>query len=119
MLEKIEETLDFIWRKTGYRPKIAVILGSGLGSFAEKLKDINEVKYEAIPNFPVSTVEGHEGKLIFGKLGGKEVVIMQGRFHYFEYPKIDEIDRFIAEHGIKVIDKGYTERVTYKIEVDE
>lgn len=84
MLEKIEETLDFIWRKTGYRPKIAVILGSGLGSFAEKLKDINEVKYEAIPNFPVSTVEGHEGKLIFGKLGGKEVVIMQGRFHYYE-----------------------------------
>lgn len=91
MLEKIEETLEFIWRKTGYRPKIAIILGSGLGGFADKIKDKNVVNYEDIPNFPVSTVKGHEGKLIFGKIGGKEVVVMQGRFHFYEGYSMKEL----------------------------
>lgn len=84
MLKNIQETASFIKDKVASIPNIAIILGTGLGELAHAITDKNEISYEEIPNFPVSTVEGHSGKLIFGKLGGKDVIAMQGRFHYYE-----------------------------------
>jgi purine-nucleoside phosphorylase len=84
MIQKIAETSDFIKSKISFTPEIGIILGSGLGGLAEKITDKVSFAYSDIPNFPISTVEGHSGKLIFGKLGGKNVVAMQGRFHYYE-----------------------------------
>lgn len=84
MLEKIQETADFIKSKVADLPKTGIILGTGLGNLVTQITDTLEIPYESIPNFPVSTVEGHSGKLIFGKLGGVNVLAMQGRFHYYE-----------------------------------
>lgn len=84
MLQKIQETADFIKSKITTMPKTGIILGTGLGNLVTQITDTTEIRYETIPNFPVSTVEGHSGKLIFGKLGGIDVVAMQGRFHYYE-----------------------------------
>lgn len=84
MLEKIQETADFIKNKVSVIPRCAIILGTGLGELVKCISDKNEIAYDNIPNFPVSTVEGHSGKLIFGKLGGKDILAMQGRFHYYE-----------------------------------
>lgn len=73
--------------RTKLRPKIAIICGSGLGSLADLLKNCDAFPYEDIPHFPVSTVEGHAGQLLFGYLEGVPVMCMQGRFHYYEgYP---------------------------------
>ena len=83
MLEKFKQTAEFIKNKVNISPEVGVILGSGLGGLANKIIDSIAIPYEEIPNFPVSTVEGHSGKLIIGKLGNKNVVAMQGRFHYF------------------------------------
>ena len=91
MIGKIEETIDFINRKTGYRPKIAIILGSGLGQLCGHITDRNVINYKDIPNFPVSTVSGHDGNMIFGKCSGKEIVVMQGRFHYYEGYSMKEL----------------------------
>lgn len=84
MIQKIKETSDFLKSKISMIPEIGIILGSGLGGLADKITDAVSFSYGDIPNFPVSTVEGHSGKLIFGKLGGKNVIAMQGRFHYYE-----------------------------------
>lgn len=84
MLEKIQQTADFIKSKVAVLPKTGIILGTGLGNLVTQITDKFEISYETIPNFPVSTVEGHSGKLIFGKLGGVDVLAMQGRFHYYE-----------------------------------
>ncbi len=84
MLEKIKSTAEFIKQKTDIQPEIAIVLGSGLGGLGEKIENSFVLPYKDIPNFPVSTVEGHSGNLIFGQLGGKNVVAMQGRFHYYE-----------------------------------
>ncbi len=84
MLEKIKETADFLKKEIKTNPKIGIILGTGLGNLATKITDFIEIPYESIPNFPVSTVEGHSGKLIIGKLGGRDVLAMKGRFHYYE-----------------------------------
>lgn len=84
MLEKIQETADFIKSKVTDLPKTGIILGTGLGNLVTQITDKLEIPYENIPNFPVSTVEGHSGKLIFGKLGDVKVLAMQGRFHYYE-----------------------------------
>jgi purine-nucleoside phosphorylase len=84
MLELIKETASFLKGKIASAPETAIILGSGLGELVNHITDKVEISYEEIPNFPVSTVEGHSGKLIFGKLGGKEILAMQGRFHYYE-----------------------------------
>jgi purine-nucleoside phosphorylase len=90
MLEKIKATASFIKDKTKFNGKIAVILGSGLGGFASNVEQTASLEYAEIPNFPVSTVEGHGGKLIFGHINGKEIVVMQGRFHFYEgYPMQD------------------------------
>ncbi len=84
MLEKIKETADFLKSKINMQPEVAIILGSGLGGLGNKIENATKIKYQDIPNFPVSTVEGHSGQLVFGKLAGKNVVAMQGRFHYYE-----------------------------------
>ncbi|MEA4986161.1 Purine nucleoside phosphorylase 1 [bioreactor metagenome] len=84
MLQKIQETADYLKGIIKTNPKIGIILGTGLGNLVTQLTDTLEIPYEQIPNFPVSTVEGHSGKLILGKLGQTEVLAMQGRFHYYE-----------------------------------
>lgn len=83
-LEKINETSEYIRAEVGELPHIGVILGTGLGDLVNKIEITKELDYHTIPNFPVSTVEGHSGKLIFGKLGGKYIMAMQGRFHFYE-----------------------------------
>lgn len=90
-LQKIQETAGFIKEKVGELPKIAVILGTGLGHLADKMEKTLEIPYGDIPNMPISTVEGHSGKLIFGKLGGKYIMAMQGRFHYYEGYNMKEV----------------------------
>jgi purine-nucleoside phosphorylase len=84
MLKKINEAADFIKSKHKTKPAVGIVLGSGLGSFTKGINVEFEIAYSEIPNFPVSTVEGHSGKLIFGELSGKKVVAMAGRFHYYE-----------------------------------
>jgi purine-nucleoside phosphorylase len=84
MLEKIKETTEFIQKKFTFKPEIGIILGTGLGGLVNEIEIKYMLPYETIPNFPVSTVEGHSGKLIFGILGGKKVIAMQGRFHFYE-----------------------------------
>jgi purine-nucleoside phosphorylase len=82
--EQIDEAAGFIRTKTEFVPKIGIILGTGLGSLAEGINVEAKISYEDIPHFPISTVESHAGRLIFGYLSGKNVVAMQGRFHYYE-----------------------------------
>lgn len=84
MWEKVQETVDFIKDKTNFNPEYGVILGSGLGSFTEDIQIQCTLNYADIPNFPISTVEGHKGALVFGTINSKKVVAMQGRFHYYE-----------------------------------
>ncbi len=84
MYDKVMETVKFLEGKTEYRPKIGIILGSGLGDLVDRIEDKVEVAYEEIVNFPVSTVAGHAGKLVFGRIGGVEVLAMKGRFHFYE-----------------------------------
>lgn len=84
MMKKLDKTVDFLKSKIGFTPDIAIILGSGLGKLADFIEDKQEISYEDIPNFPQTTVVGHEGKLIFGTLGGRKVLAMKGRFHYYE-----------------------------------
>lgn len=91
MYGKIMESVEYIRSKVNRKPKIAVILGSGLGDLVNSVEDIEDISYENIPNFPVSTVEGHEGKLVFGKINGVEVLLMQGRFHYYEGYTMKEV----------------------------
>ncbi len=84
MWEKVQETVKFINEKTNFKPEIGIVLGSGLGNLTADITIEHELPYEDIPNFPVSTVEGHKGALIFGTLNDKKIVAMQGRFHYYE-----------------------------------
>lgn len=82
--KQIDEAVAFLRTKTALQPPIGIILGTGLGGLAKEIVPEAVVEYEDIPHFPVSTVESHHGRLIFGTLGGKKVVAMQGRFHYYE-----------------------------------
>ena len=91
MLERIQETAAYLKGKMHTRPETAIILGTGLGSLAGEITEKYEIKYEDIPNFPVSTVEGHSGKLICGKLGDKDILAMQGRFHFYEGYSMKEV----------------------------
>ena len=84
MLKKINEAVDFIKSKYNSKPAAGIVLGSGLGSFTGEINVEFEIDYSEIPHFPLSTVDGHSGKLIFGELSGKKVVAMAGRFHYYE-----------------------------------
>lgn len=90
LLEKMNEAVTYIENKISVKPQIGLILGSGLGELADEIENPVAFDYSDIPHFPVSTVEGHAGKLVIGELNGKSVVAMQGRFHYYEgYPVQD------------------------------
>ncbi len=106
MLKQIQETASFLKENMHTNPKTAIILGTGLGSLANEITEKYEIRYEEIPNFPVSTVEGHSGKLIFGKLGNKDIMAMQGRFHYYEGYSMKEVTfpvRVMHELGIETL----------------
>ncbi|MBS1779748.1 MAG: purine-nucleoside phosphorylase [Bacteroidetes bacterium] len=91
MYEQIHEAATYIRSKISNTPTVGVILGSGLGSLADAIEPEAEIPYHDIPNFPVSTVQGHSGKMVIGKLGGKTVVVMAGRTHYYEGYTMQEV----------------------------
>lgn len=105
MYDRIQSTVKFLHEKTkGFVPETGIILGTGLGGLVGEISAQFVIPYETIPDFPVSTVEGHSGKLIFGTLGGKNVVAMQGRFHYYEGYALSEVTfpvRVMKYLGIK------------------
>ena len=106
MLERIQETAAFLKGKMHTHPETAIILGSGLGKLVDEITDKYEINYTDIPHVPVSTVEGHSGKLIFGKLGDKDIMAMQGRFHFYEGYSMKEVTfpvRVMRELGIKTL----------------
>ncbi len=84
MWELVQETVSYIKEKTNFSPEYGVILGSGLGGFTDDITIEHTLPYSEIPNFPISTVQGHKGALVFGTIGNKKVVAMQGRFHFYE-----------------------------------
>ena len=106
MYTKILETAAWIKERMPNSPLTAIILGTGLGRLSEKIEDKLCIPYSSIPNFPVSTVDGHSGQLIFGKLGGKDIMAMEGRFHYYEGYNMQEVTfpiRVMYELGIKTL----------------
>ena len=106
MLKKIQETAAYLAAKVKVMPKTAIILGTGLGELVNHIDIETSIPYNEIPNFPVSTVEGHSGKLIFGKLGNKNIMAMQGRFHYYEAYDMKTVTfpvRVMRELGIKTL----------------
>ena len=106
MYKKILETAAWLKEQMHTQPEIAVILGTGLGDLAKEIQKELVIEYKDIPNFPVSTVEGHKGCLIFGKLGDKEIMAMDGRFHYYEGYDMKTVTfpiRVMHEIGIKTL----------------
>ena len=106
MLEKIKATSSYILERTKFNSDIAIILGTGLGGLVKEIEIEHIIPYSEIPNFPVSTVEGHKGQLIFGILGGKKVIAMQGRFHHYEGYNLKEVTfpvRVLKAIGIKTL----------------
>jgi purine-nucleoside phosphorylase len=105
-VQKINEAVAFIKKSYHTAPEAGIVLGSGLGSFTAEIKIEKELPYNEIPHFPISTVEGHSGKLIFGELGGKKIVAMAGRFHYYEGYTAEEVVfpiRVMKYLGIKTL----------------
>ncbi|MFN3940106.1 MAG: purine-nucleoside phosphorylase, partial [Chitinophagales bacterium] len=101
-----QETVNYIKNKTNFTPEYGVILGSGLGGFTADITIEHTLPYSEIPNFPVSTVQGHKGALVFGTIQGKKVVAMQGRFHFYEGYSMEEVVfpvRVLKMLGIKSI----------------
>ncbi|ALI97890.1 purine-nucleoside phosphorylase [Rufibacter tibetensis] len=92
MIQNLQETAEYIRRKTNeYQPDFGIVLGTGLGALVHDIEVAFSLDYSDIPHFPVSTVESHSGKLIFGELGGRKVVVMQGRFHYYEGYTMEQV----------------------------
>ncbi len=98
--EKAQETADFIRSKYDGEIKIAVVLGSGLGAFADELENATVIPYEEIPNFSLSTVEGHAGRLVLGEVEGVSVAVQQGRFHYYEGYDIEQVIFPVRTFGV-------------------
>ena len=106
MLEKIQETAAFIRERMPAQPTTAIVLGTGLGRLTEEIDVDVAINYSDIPNFPVSTVQGHKGRLLFGRLGGKDIMAMQGRFHFYEGYDMKQVTfpiRVMRELGIKTL----------------
>ncbi len=106
MLAKIKETIEYIQGKVGLTPEIGIILGTGLGGLVNDMEIHHTLPYEFIPNFPVTTVTGHHGQLIFGKMAGRDIMAMQGRFHFYEGYTMQEIAfpiRIMKFMGIKLL----------------
>jgi purine-nucleoside phosphorylase len=91
IMKELKETVKFLKKQYQIEPTIGIVLGSGLGNFVNEIEVEKEIEYKDIPNFPLSTVEGHKSKLVFGKLSGKTVMAMAGRFHYYEGHKSNEV----------------------------
>ncbi|MBI0576221.1 purine-nucleoside phosphorylase [Neobacillus cucumis] len=105
-IEKIQNAAGFLKGKYSKTPKIGLILGSGLGVLADEIAQPVKIPYHEIPDFPVSTVEGHAGQLVFGSLSGAEVVAMQGRFHFYEGYSMDKVTfpvRVMKELGVEML----------------
>ena len=110
MWNEILETADFLSRKAaahlGRCPQVALILGSGLGPLADEMDDTLAIPYREVPHFPLSTVEGHSGNLLLGRLGGQPLLAMQGRFHYYEGYTMQQVTypiRVMRELGVKIL----------------
>lgn len=106
MYERIRETAEWLRERRPNAPETAIVLGTGLGQLAERIEKLVCIPYSEIPNFPVSTVEGHAGRLIFGRLGGKDVMAMEGRFHYYEGYTMQQVTfpiRVMCELGIRTL----------------
>ena len=105
-LKQLNQAVKYLKKQYKQTPQVGIVLGSGLGNFIEEIEVEKEIDYKDIPNFPVSTVEGHTGKMIFGNLSGKKVVCMSGRFHYYEgYSAQDVVFpiRVLGLLGIKIL----------------
>lgn len=105
-IEQIQKSASFIKAKYPKQPKIGLILGSGLGVLADEIVEPTKIPYEQIPEFPVSTVEGHAGQLVLGTINGVEVIAMQGRFHYYEGYSFDKVTfpvRVMKELGVEML----------------
>ena len=103
---KIAQTVEYLNNRKTINPKIAIVLGSGLGGLTEKIEIVDEIPYKEIPNFPVSTVQGHKGTMIFGRLNGVEVVVFNGRFHYYEGYPMDVVtypQQILPGIGVKTV----------------
>src|SRR3989338_1766256 len=106
LFQHITKSVRAIWQKTAFHPDIAIILGTGLGNLTKQVAQKAAIPYESIPHFPRSTVESHAGSLLFGILGGKKVVIMDGRFHYYEGYTLDQVTfpvRVLRKLGAKIL----------------
>lgn len=106
MLNYINETTDYLVEKGFESPEIGIILGTGLGQLIDEIEIVKQVSYNQIPNFPTATVEFHKGKLIYGYLSGKKVVVMQGRFHLYEGYSLQDVTypvRVMEKLGIKFL----------------
>ncbi|MBN1251555.1 MAG: purine-nucleoside phosphorylase [Bacteroidales bacterium] len=106
MLTKIKETTEFIKKSIDFNADLAIILGTGLGGLVDEIDITHKIEYKDIPNFPLSTVQGHKGVLIFGKIAGKNIIAMQGRFHFYEGYSMQEITlpvRVLKMLGIKTL----------------
>ena len=106
MYKKIQATAAWLRERMPNAPQTAIVLGTGLGQLAKSIDRILSIPYSEIPNFPISTVEGHAGELIFGRLGGKDVMAMEGRFHYYEGYTMQQVTfpvRIMYELGIKTL----------------
>lgn len=106
MAEKMNEVLKFIESRSQTKPTIGLILGSGLGGLADEITQAVKIPYQDIPHFPVSTVEGHQGQLVIGQLKGKNVVAMQGRFHFYEGYSLEQVTfpiRVMKSMGVQTL----------------
>ncbi|MAQ75561.1 MAG: purine-nucleoside phosphorylase [Aquimarina sp.] len=106
MIKLIEDTTDYLIEKGFDKPEIGIILGTGLGQLIDHIEVIKEVSYNHIPNFPTATVEFHKGRLIYGNLEGKKVVVMQGRFHLYEGYTLQDVTypvRIMHKLGVKTL----------------
>ena len=106
MIKYINKTVEYLQEKGFNNPEVGIILGTGLGKLTDEIEIIEEVSYNHIPNFPTATVEFHKGKLIFGNLAGKKVIVMQGRFHIYEGYSLEDVTypvRVMEKLGIKTL----------------
>ncbi|MBI5250496.1 MAG: purine-nucleoside phosphorylase [Desulfomonile tiedjei] len=91
LYQSIQEAVEFLRRRIDFQPEAAIILGTGLGGVAERMEIVDRIPFHVIPHFLESTVEGHKGDLVFGRLANRPVVVMQGRFHYYEGYSMQQI----------------------------
>ncbi|MGB3607659.1 purine-nucleoside phosphorylase, partial [Psychroserpens sp.] len=106
MIKLINETVDYLKSKGFETPEIGIILGTGLGQLTDHIEVLAEASYDQIPNFPTATVEFHKGKLIYGHLASKKVIVMQGRFHIYEGYSLQDVTypvRVMKQLGIKTL----------------